>query len=874
MLNFFAWYLLITLIGWLTFPLVYRLFPALKDRGYSLARVAGLLIWGYVFWLLASLGAIQNDGAGLAFALVILAVFPAIGLWKAEQRQGVWSWVRTNGRLIVTVEVLFFLSFALWAFVRASNPNIETAGGEKTMELAFINAIMRSPTFPPHDPWLSDYAISYYYFGYVMAAMLAKATSTLGSVAHNLMTSLIFALSMVGSYGVLYNLLAAWRGKKEVNQAKASPGFSVYSAPLLGPLFLLFVSNWEAFLYYLHKRGVFWSTGAGGEKTSAFWSWLGIQQLSEPSSFFNWWWRASRIIQDLDLLGNGDERIGEFPAFSFLLGDLHPHVLAIPFSLLVVAAALNLFRGGWKGDSNLYFYRLPIRPAGIFFGALMLGCLVFLNTWDILTGFALMAGTFVLTRIMEDGWSWNRLEDLFAFGLPVGVLAIILYLPFYLGSSSQAGGILPNLISPTRGAHLWVFFGTFFIALFPLLIYMWRSEKIRASWKAGFGVAAGLALLLWLLSWGLAFMAYKIEPAFVQGLINSQCGGDIGLCIKLASTRRLVYIGGLLTLLGLLGPALAFIIGAGKRQPAEPQEVPAKPSPFIFVMLLLAIGTVLVLTPDFIFLRDLFSSRSNTIFKFYYQAWMLWSLAAAFGAAILLQLESKNVWGWIYRPVLVIAIIVSLAFPVMGLPEKTNNFQITNFTSRLKMGQASADPQAFAHALDVWTLDGARLFHNQYPDDAAAADWLLHAPAGVIAEVVGRDAYSDYGRISVYSGQPTVLGWWFHEQQWRGGLAEQQSRLQNLTCRRNDPNITTFTRSDDIACLYQTSNWDEAAQVINEYHIRYVVVGTLERRNYRVNEIKFQNYMTQVFESGGVVIYEVSGASASSGTDIGDQPAE
>ena len=94
------------------------------------------------------------------------------------------------------VEILFFLAFAFLAFVRAGNPEI--VGTEKPMELAFINAILRSPTFPPHDPWLSGYAISYYYFGYVMTAMLAKATGTLGSVAFNLMLALVFALSAVG----------------------------------------------------------------------------------------------------------------------------------------------------------------------------------------------------------------------------------------------------------------------------------------------------------------------------------------------------------------------------------------------------------------------------------------------------------------------------------------------------------------------------------------------------------------------------------------------------------------------------------------------------------------------------------------------------
>ena len=175
MLNFFAWYLLITLIGWLAFPLAYHFLPGLADKGYSLARVLGLLIWAYGFWLLASLGVIQNNIAGLLLTLFLLAAASASVLIRKERRSELLEWLRSNKRLIVVVEVLFFLAFAAWSFVRASNPNIETAGGEKTMELAFINAILRSPSFPPHDPWLSGYAISYYYFGYVMTAMLAKA---------------------------------------------------------------------------------------------------------------------------------------------------------------------------------------------------------------------------------------------------------------------------------------------------------------------------------------------------------------------------------------------------------------------------------------------------------------------------------------------------------------------------------------------------------------------------------------------------------------------------------------------------------------------------------------------------------------------------
>ena len=860
MLNFFAWYLLITLIGWLTFPLAYRLFPALADRGFSLARALGMLVWGYVFWLMASLGLIQNDGGGLLLALIVLAAVSGVGLQRKQTRKALGEWIRSNVRMIVIVEVLFFLAFAAWAFVRASNPNIETAGGEKTMELAFINAILRSPTFPPHDPWLSGYAISYYYFGYVMAAMLAKLTGTLGSVAHNLMFSLVFALSFIGAYGILYNLLAAWH-KHHPRPASQAPSTGL---PLLGPLFLLFVSNLEAFLEVLHGGELFWKWDSNGTATSTFWSWLGIRELSNPPSHltwvpdrFIWWWRASRVITDLDLAKNSNEIIDEFPAFSYMLGDLHPHVLAMPFGLMAVAVALNLFLGGWNGETNLWFFKLPIRLEGLFFGSLILGGLVFLNTWDILIGFALVLGAFILARAMESGWTWKRLQDIFAFSIPVGLAAILLYLPFYVGFQSQAGGILPNLASPTRGAQLWVMFAPLFLALMPFLVYLWRKAKRPARWWLGFGLAAGAALFLWIFSWLLAFVVYKLQPAFVGGLIDSQCSGSILLCLTLTTARRFSYIGGVLTLLALLGPALAFLIPVGEEQPASAQPSIYKTEPTPFILLMIFLGTVLVLAPDYVYLRDLFSYRLNTVFKFYYQAWMVWSLAGAFGVAILLQ-ELEGRWTWIYRVGLVLVLILALAFPVLGLSNKTADFQIPAFLQTLKARQAAGDSGAIQAAASVWTLDGSVLFSNQYPDDSAAARWLLTAPAGIIAEAASNNAYSDYGRMAVYSGQPTVLGWWWHEEQWRGTLSQIASPLTDLTCRAGFT-ISGLPRSraDDLSCLFQANKWDIASEVISQYNIRYVVIGTLERRDYHINELIFQQHLTQVFQQGQVVIYQV-----------------
>jgi uncharacterized membrane protein len=303
MTAFFAWYFLVSFLGWLTFPLAFALFPALADRGYALSRAAGLLMWGYVFWLFASLGVAQNDSGGIILALIVIV---ALSGWTLINRQlsienrksEIGNFLKSNLPFILAAEILFFAAFAFLAFVRSANPELN--GTERPMELAFINAILRSPSFPPQDPWLSGYAISYYYFGYVMTAMLARLSGVPGTAAHNLMTALIFALGALGSYGILYNLLAEARRRPTTENGETArrPSSAVYA--LFAPLFLLLVSNFEALLEVLHRLGFFWTKNADGQYASAFWKWLDMKELSlpptEPFQFmpdrYLWWWRG------------------------------------------------------------------------------------------------------------------------------------------------------------------------------------------------------------------------------------------------------------------------------------------------------------------------------------------------------------------------------------------------------------------------------------------------------------------------------------------------------------------------------------------------------------------------------------------------------
>jgi uncharacterized membrane protein len=437
----------------------------------------------------------------------------------------------------------------------------------------------------------------------------------------------------------------------------------------------------------------------------------------------------------------------------------------------------------------------------------------------------------VFWRANEDGWRWNRLEDVLLLGLPLGVLSVLLYFPFYLGFSSQAGGILPNMMYPTRGTHLWVMWGTLFIPIFAYLIYLSSGtrkpapvslenlpsdSKVKPNWKLAISLGFGFTLLLWIFSWLIGLVGSYVEIDFVLMLLQSQ-GMSAGQFFNETSWRRLQYIGSLITLLAVLIPALAHLFPNGNKSEIvnrQPSIVNQKTSTQ-FILLVITLGAILVLVPEFVYLRDQFGYRINTIFKFYYQAWILWSLAAAFATAYLLQNLSK-VKNIIFSVLIGLVIFSGLLYPVLGLLTKTENFKPTY----------------------GFTLNDFDRFTRENPDDAAAIQFLRTVPDAVITEAVG-DGYSGYARISMHTGLQTVIGWPGHEAQWRGSYEPQGSRR------------------DDITRLYTTTHWEEAQPIIAQYNIRYVYIGNLERVSMPVREEKFKAHLKPIFQQGGVVIYEV-----------------
>ena len=184
MIHFIIWYLVIGILGVISLPLTQFLLPGLKDKGYAFSRIFGLLITGFLFWLLTSYQILQNDASGILAAVLMLLVIGLI-ITKRNPFIAIKEMFTSQKWYLIIIEILFFVSFLLLALLRASSPDI--TGTEKPMELAFINAVLRSSSFPPNDPWLAGYSISYYYFGYVITAMLIKITATPSGIGFNLM---------------------------------------------------------------------------------------------------------------------------------------------------------------------------------------------------------------------------------------------------------------------------------------------------------------------------------------------------------------------------------------------------------------------------------------------------------------------------------------------------------------------------------------------------------------------------------------------------------------------------------------------------------------------------------------------------------------
>lgn len=848
MIQAISWYIAILVIGLGTFPISYRFFSKLPDRGYSFSKILGLLLWGIIFWFFCTFQILTNDLFSSLLAFLVVILISALCLRKGGWKE-ITGWVRQNLKAVLTAELVFLTAFVLWAVVRAANPDI--ANTEKPMELAFINAILKSPKFPPQDPWLSGYSISYYYLGYVLVALMIRVTGVTSAYGYNLAGALWFALTAVAAFGILSNVIVAFIKKPRENSKR--PAFSL--GGLLGPFFVLIVSNLEGFLEVLNSLGLFWKPAADGTLQSRFWTWLGILDLNTapttaPSIIptrWMWWWRASRVVGQSDLAGNAKEIIDEFPFFSYLLADLHPHVLTMPFAMLAILIGLNFYLT-WR-ERKISEFKIWdwVRTPGFWLTAVVFGSLGFLNTWDLPIYIAFFMAVFALVRYQQMGNFWKRLWDFLRMLIFLILVGIVIFLPFYVAFQSQAGGILPSLDFFTRNVHFWIMFAPLMIPIIIWVIYESVQKDEKPGWKSGFAFALAILLILLVGSWSIGWL-FSSLPALSTAMQNSSSQllqnlainiGNLGTNFSLihgmvapktlligSLVQRIKAPGTVLTLF-LIIFAIWSLLGKRKKEVGQELAVNSEQQPFSngkrdhgFLFLLVLLGAGLTLIPEFFYLKDQFGWPINTYFKFYFEAWIFWGLAAAVATYILFTRLRK---GWLigFSIAWIILISMALVYPVFSVYTKTNNFKPASFT-----------------------LDGLQYREVSDPGEEEAINWLRKAPNGVVAEAVGGE-YSSYARVATETGLSDVLGWPGHEIQWRGGTSELGSR------------------ESDIQTIYQNNDWTTVESILKKYNIRYVFVGSLENQKYAPDDLsrqsmmnKFTSHLPVVFANGTVTIFE------------------
>ncbi len=869
MLSVILWWLVIQLFALAALPLAWTLFARLPGRGYPLAKALGLLLVSFVVWLGASFRMLPNAVGGILAALLAVT---ALSVWLgrgglsrgAGGERPLFGWLRSHWRLALATELLFLLVLAGWAAFRSYNPDI--SGTEKPMELAFINGVLGSTFFPPQDPWLAGYSISYYYFGYVMLGVLIRLTGVLPEVGFNLGAALWVALTLIGAFGVVYDLVRlAGSRKLETGSRELDSQARGIRYGLLGALFVGVLGNLEGVIELAYHRSL----------VPLSWiQWLDIKGLTDsaPSGGltggFWWWWHASRVIHDKDLLGNSIEVIDEFPFFSYLLGDMHPHVLGLPFVLLAIALALNLLLTArrprpaseatdqasrltlhlsrfWRSVGDLTGLGTP----GILLSAVILGALGFLNTWDFPIYVALATLALGVGLAQQDGITWGVAGRAVAAGVVFALLGWLCYLPFYIGFQSQLGGLLPNLLFPSRLSQFFVMFGPFLVVTVAFLLLAGRSVRPGRVLR---GVLVALpwpllvpVLLLGLIVLGLAVLpqgqAYVQEvlanPAVQANIGSSTLRDLVGLIVRLRLATPWTYLA-LSVLIAWAAGVLWVRLRSTNTRPgghdyADVPDGPVIASPDhpipvdLFAVIMIGIALLLTLVPEFIYLRDLFGNRMNTVFKFYYQAWVLLALASAYGLSRLAERGTPVV---LKAPVLLLAgllVLGGLWYPAAAIPSKADNFRVD---------RASGDPRP--------TLDGLAYLRRSSPADMAAIEWLRAnvAPDAVVIEATG-GAYTEYARVSMATGNPTLLGWDWHERQWRGNAGYEK---------------LAAGRPEALERIYRTARTEELPALLDQWGVDYVYVGGLERSKYKISEAtlaRLDSVLTRAYERDGVLIY-------------------
>ncbi len=932
------WWFVLTLLGWIAWPLLFGPLRALRDRGYFFARTLGWLLSAWVLWWLASLGWMHNTVVNAWLVLGIVALLGMLAAWP--QRKAMSAFVRARWGLLLVGEGLFAAAYLFFVLIRLANPDIWQPwfGGEKLMEFAFLNGILRSPTFPPVDPHFAGGYINYYYFGIYLVAYLIKLTGIYAEVAFNLAIPALFALTVINAFGLAYSAVPAatrLQGKPappsadepdtdepdtdepnadepDATQAMvvtegageaslslsddvdahaedillAAPtagggtGFMPaqaaalrHAAPeaptddtatpnsdadwqtglgqaLLAPLFVALIGNLDGFAqvartlaavsdwtFQSASRGVATLVNAAGG--------VGAAASGQPLPPYDFW-GPSRVIP---------WTINEFPFWSFLFADLHPHMIGIPFALFFLALVLTLIK-----DSDVYGRVLwPWGAALLALFALMLGTLASINLWELPTYALLGIGALLVSQYRHDGRVDWALTISAAFVYMLG--AYLAFAPFFRAFSSVgAGGI--GFVREPDPTGLWLLiWGFLLFATVSWLLYT-GSRAARPAWRQDRNDAAAVVIrpggleravsLAWREFDRLPRLVYLHRMLVTRSTLGYQLGlWLVPLFIVLAGMTLLWERTVLALCLPLLALSFVLLWRRGRAADGGAQ----------FAVLLTTLGFGILAGTQLVYLKDFLQGgeyyRMNTLFKFFMQVWVVWAIAAAIGvprvwrglfarpvmtadgAVTRQRTTGQRLLAATWRGAFVVLLAASLVYPILGTPARVDQrFMGWQPPIGTLNGLDYMQEGAFA-----WP-DGSNVIELRY--DHAALLWLLENVRGnaVIAESSQVDYYRAMGtRIASQSGLSGLTGMHEAEQRYGGDVAYRSERHRE------------FWDSLDPA---------RTRTLIDDLQIDLIYYGQLERYLHPQAVEKFEQLvadgqLTRFYENERVTIYAVPG---------------
>ncbi|MFQ5342787.1 MAG: DUF2298 domain-containing protein, partial [Anaerolineae bacterium] len=816
-LTVLLWLVAVELIGLAVFPIAFVVFSRLADRGYIVSKALGLLLLAWLVWFLSSLTPLPYARWSIGLCLLVLAGLSAVIAYR--NRASITRFVAANRRLLLIGETLFLFAFFAFLLVRMGNPDLwhPARGGEKPMDFAYLNAVIKSRSFPPYDPWFAGGYINYYYFGFVIVGTLIKLLGIVPATAYNLAVPTLFGLTFVGAFAVVFNL--AKRNSGELGGTQRNLGepkiedrtddsqLTIHNSQLtidnwtdtravlfgiLGGLFVTVVGNLEEAQVLL---GGLKNIGASGLRSTIpglatlAGALRGLLKMVDGKSLGipnDWWfWNASRVMP------HGE--INEFPAFTFVYADLHAHMIALPITLLALVMAVQVIRSavrprslsemGISLDGPPAWLRRIDWPemAQLVVWALIIGSLRAANTWDYPT-YLLVAGGALGVR---EVWRRGRIDlaAVWEAGWRLGVVVVLSMFFFwpYIQNYETAYTSVQVWHGERTSLGDYLTIHGFFLFIVGTLLAVevgdWWRQHGREAWAAGNEVSL-------LLQYG-------------------------------ALTLGAVVVG--LMYLRLWVPALGVVLGVPAAVLALRSDVSPRRR---LVGLLFLLGLILTLAVEFVVLKgDI--GRMNTVFKFYIQVWVLWGVAAATSLAWLIPRIRRwtptlqQAW-WGAFAVLFVAVAL---YPPLAARAKMRD----RFDTSLGPGLDGA-----AYMQTAVFHDEGQAMQLEY--DRLAIQWMQENIPGTPVVLEGQTVEYRWGtRVAIYTGLPTVIGWRWHQQQQRSVV----------------PGTVIDQRIEDVKTIYNTPDPQRALDLMRKYDVSYVYIGPLERAYYDPNGLAKFDQMAQ-----------------------------